>query len=217
MSELSKRHFLSMSATAIGAMLVSGIKPSRARATEPLSAPAESGLVSGRPKPLKYKSLPGFLSSDQIAPHFSAHYGGALKSYLQLDDQLEGLAKSPAADNAIGFGAMQRSRTAKGNSVLLHELYFDGMTTQSMSPGANIRTAIEQRFGSMDNWAVDFLACAKAASGWAVLVRHPVNGKLYNLVSDAHDTGLLWMANPLVVLDVYEHAYYVDYKNGKSD
>jgi superoxide dismutase len=46
-----------------------------------------------------------------------------------------------------------------------------------------------------------------------VLAYDSLNGKLYNIVSDKHATGVLWMATPLVVIDVYEHAYYVDYKN----
>lgn len=71
-----------------------------------------------------------------------------------------------------------------------------------------MRTAIEQRFGSLDKWSTDFLASAKEAVGWAMLVRHPVNGKLYNVVSDEHAIGLLWMAVPLVVIDTCEHAFY---------
>jgi Fe-Mn family superoxide dismutase len=50
-----------------------------------------------------------------------------------------------------------------------------------------------------------------------MLVLHPVNGKLYNLVSDEHAQGPLWMAVPLVVIDVYEHAFYIDYQNRKAE
>jgi Fe-Mn family superoxide dismutase len=50
-----------------------------------------------------------------------------------------------------------------------------------------------------------------------VLTYHPVNGKLYNVVSDEHAIGPLWMAEPLLVIDVYEHAFYVDYKNRKGE
>jgi len=53
-------------------------------------------------------------------------------------------------------------------------------------------------------------------SGTELLAWHPVSGKLYNVVSDEHDTGVLWMATPLIALDVYEHAFYVDYQNDKA-
>ena len=50
-----------------------------------------------------------------------------------------------------------------------------------------------------------------------MLVQHPVNGRLYNVVSDEHASGPLWLAMPLVVIDVYEHAFYIDYQNKKAD
>lgn len=63
----------------------------------------------------------------------------------------------------------------------------------------------------------DFIASAKEAAGWAMLVKHPVNGKLYNVISDEHAMGVLWMAVPIVVIDTYEHAFYVDYQNRKAE
>jgi Fe-Mn family superoxide dismutase len=69
-------------------------------------------------------------------------------------------------------------------------------------------------FGSVEKWANDFQASAKAAAGWAMLVLHPVNGNLYNVVSDEHAQGPLWMAVPLVV---YEHVFYFDYHSRKTE
>ena len=54
---------------------------------------------------------------------------------------------------------------------------------------------------------------AKSAAAWAILVVHPINGRLYNLISDEHAHGPLWMSVPLVVIDTYEHAFYIDYQN----
>ena len=112
---------------------------------------------------------------------------------------------------------MQRSRQRKGNSVVLHELYFDGLVPKMPDPKADVRADIEKRFGSLEKWSDDFQASAKAAAGWAMLTYHPVNGKLYNVVSDEHAHGPLWMATPLVVIDVYEHAFYIDYHNRKAE
>jgi Fe-Mn family superoxide dismutase len=55
------------------------------------------------------------------------------------------------------------------------------------------------------------------AAGWAMLVRHPVNGRLYNVLSDEHANGPLWLAVPLVVIDTCEHAFYIDYRNKKAE
>jgi Fe-Mn family superoxide dismutase len=60
-------------------------------------------------------------------------------------------------------------------------------------------------------------ASGKAAAGWAMLVVHPVNGRLYDAVSDEHAQGSLWLAAPLVVIDTYEHAFYIDYQNKKAE
>ncbi len=89
------------------------------------------------------------------------------------------------------------------------------MSSETTLPSRAVYTAINKRLGSIDKWASNFQACANAASGWAILAYHPQNGKLYNVASDRHATGVLWMATPLIVIDVYEHAFYVDYKNNK--
>ena len=96
-------------------------------------------------------------------------------------------------------------------------MYFDGLALKAPDPAEQLRRAIEKRFGSLEKWAADFIASAKAAAGWAMLVVHPVNGRLYNVVSDEHAQGPLWLAVPLVVIDVYEHAFYIDYQNRKPE
>ena len=215
MNHLSRRNFLFVSSGATaGTMLVSGI--SEAEGADGIDF-SSSGLVTGKPKPLRFSSIPGFLTAEQIAPHHTAHYGGALRGYSGLDAKLENSIKAGTTIDASAYGAMQRARQSKGNSVLLHELYFDGLVPKSPTPQADVRTAIEKRFGSLDKWADDFQASAKAASGWAMLTYHSVNGKLYNVVSDEHAMGPLWMATPLVVIDVYEHAFYIDYHNRKVE
>jgi Fe-Mn family superoxide dismutase len=222
MSQSSRRKFL---LTSSGALAGSIISPSLLHAktqeqskSGSLDYFAESGLVTGQKKPLPYESIPGFLSAEQIAPHFEGHYGGALKGYSAADDKLQNSIMNGETLDSSAYGALQRARTTKSNSVVLHELYFSGMgSSPCKSVDAEVKSAIEKRFGTVEKWAEDFKACAKAASGWALLAFHPVNGKLYNVISDAHATGVNWMATPLVVIDMYEHAYYIDYKNKKTD
>ena len=213
MDKLSRRSFFfASSGAAAGTFAVTGL----VEADEQSDAP-KSGLITGQLKPLRYKSIPGFLSAEQIAPHHTAHYGGALRGYVAADAKLQSSIIDGTAIDPDAYGAIQRARASKGNSVLLHELYFDEMVPEADDPDAEVRSAIEKRFGSLDNWATDFQASAKAARGWAMLTFHPLNGKLYNVVSDEHAMGPLWMATPLLVIDVYEHAFYVDYKNRKTE
>lgn len=84
-------------------------------------------------------------------------------------------------------------------------------------PAEDIRTAIGKRFGSLDRWIEDFKVCCMAANGWGMLVRDIANGRLYNVSSDLHEVGVVWLGQPLVVCDVYEHAFYVDYTNRKQE
>ena len=176
-----------------------------------------SALVSGKIKALKYEELKGFLSRDQLTPHHQAHYGGALKSLLQIEDELDGADRSKASANYAPIRELKREEVHAMNSVILHELYFDGMSAAGGNPGDAAQDLLKKRFGSFDKWVDDFKAAAVSARGWAILAQHPVSGKLYNFVSDVHDVGIPVLGIPLVVIDCYEHAFYVDYKNRKGD
>jgi Fe-Mn family superoxide dismutase len=215
MNDLTRRTFLFASTgAAAGSLAATGLTQETDQERLDFS---RSGLATGKPKPLKHTEVPGFLSAEQIAPHHSAHYGGALKAMTGADARLEEAIQASSPLDPAAFGQLKRIINSRGNSVLLHEMYFDGLAPEAADPTADVRRAIEMRFGSLDKWWADFAASAKEASGWAMLVRHPVNGRLYNVVSDEHAMGLLWMAVPLVVIDVYEHAYYIDYQNRKAD
>lgn len=212
---MDRRNFLfASSGAAAGSLLVPGF----AQADEGDKSPyAGSGLVTGTLKPLRHKEVPGFLSAAQIAPHHTAHYGGALKAFVGIDQKFEDSFARGTAIDAAAFETLKRQQSSRGNSVILHELYFDGLALKATDPPDGLRKAVEKRFGSLDKWATDFLASAKAAAGWAMLVVHPVNGRLYNVVSDEHAQGPLWLAVPLVVIDTYEHAFYIDYQNKKAE
>jgi Fe-Mn family superoxide dismutase len=215
MKSLNRRHFLfASSGAAAGTFAAAGL----VEGAESDSADySQSGLVTGQPKPLKHAEIPDFLSAAQIAPHHTAHYGGALKALVAADAKLEEATKSGTATDPAAFAHLKRLINSRGNSVVLHEFYFDGLARDSIAPEQQLRSAIELRFGSLDKWSSDFIASAKDAAGWAMLVKHPINGKLYNVVSDEHAMGVLWMAVPIIVIDTYEHAFYVDYQNRKAE
>jgi len=218
MNVIDRRSFVFLSSgAALGNMVVSGLATAAEEGHDSGLDFSQSGLATGKPKPLKHKSIPGFLSAQQMAPHHTAHYGGALKGYSAADAKLETSLQAGQTIDPAAYGALKRAVNSKGNSVVLHEMYFDGLAPKSNGPAEGIRAALEKRFGSVEKWAGDFIASAKDAAGWAMLVRHPVNGKLYNVVSDEHAMGVLWMATPLVVIDTYEHAFYIDYQNRKAE
>lgn len=212
---MNRRTFsFASSGAATGSVLVPGLSDADDGDMSPY---AGSGLITGMPKPLRHKEIPGFLSAAQISPHHSAHYSGALKAFVGADKTFEESFSKGRVIDPSAFERLKQIQSSRGDSVILHELYFDGIALKATSPPEAIRKAMEKRFGSVDKWAADFVASAKAAAGWAMLVVHPVNGKLYNVVSDEHAQGPLWLAVPLVVIDTYEHAFYIDYQNKKGD
>ena len=210
---MNRRNFLfASSGAAAGSLVVPGL----AEAAEDTTF-AASGLATGKLKPLRHKEIPGFLSAEQIAPHHTAHYGGALKAFVGIEEKFEEHFAKDKPIDAAAFERMKQLQSSRGNSVVLHELYFDGLALKANDPPEAIRGAIAKRFGLLEKWAADFLASAKSAAGWAMLVVHPANGRLYNVVSDEHAQGALWLAAPLVVIDTYEHAFYIDYKSNKAE
>jgi Fe-Mn family superoxide dismutase len=178
---------------------------------------AESALVTGKMKPLKYDEIPGLLTKAQVTPHYQAHYGGALKRFQAIEEKLDAAYR---ASDALGGDAqtfMHKDGLNRMNSVLLHELYFDGLTAKPPTPHEDIRAALARRFGTLERWAEDFRTCAMSAGGWGILARDMINGRLYNVSSDLHENGVIWLGQPLIVCDVYEHAFYVDYQNRKQE
>jgi len=212
---MNRRQYLLLSTgAAIGSLVVAEDASAQSTGANQSSA---SGLSTGELKPLRHAEVPGFLSAGQIAPHHSAHYGGALRAFMNVENEFDKSFEAGTPIKGPAFDRMKQVQSSRGNSVLLHELYFDGLALKRTDVPDTIRTAVAARFGSLEKWAADFVDSARTAAGWAMLVVHPVNGKLYNVVSDEHAQGPLWLAAPLVVIDVYEHAFYIDYENRKSD
>lgn len=212
---MNRRDFLFVSSgAAAGSLAVPGYSAAQGES----SPYTGSALVTGGMKPLGYSQIPGFLSETQLGIHHESHYGGAVKAFTGAEAAFEQAYTGGAAMDTAAYHRLKQLQSSRGNSVILHELYFDGMAERGGGePSGPLLRAINDRFGSVDRWAADFVDSAGAAAGWAVLVVHPANRHLYNVVSDEHAQGPLWLAAPLVVLDTYEHAFYVDYRQRKAD
>ncbi len=167
------------------------------------------------PKPLKYKSLPG-LSERQLAEHHDVLYAGYVKKVNEIRAALA--SADPAKANAT-FSDLRELKIEEGfalNGVKLHEAYFDNMSPEAAAPSGTVAGWIAEDFGSHEKWATDFAACGIASRGWVVLALDLDDGKLHNYVCDLHNQGGVWGAIPLLVLDVYEHAYFLDYATARK-
>ncbi len=95
--------------------------------------------------------------------------------------------------------------------IKLHELYFGNLAKSNEKPSRTLLRLLERDFGTYNNWAEDFFRCGVAARGWAILSFDFRDLRLHNIMQGAHNEGSIWQARPLLVLDVYEHAYLIDF------
>lgn len=162
-------------------------------------------------KRLGYKELNGF-SEKQISFHHDVHYAGYVNKRNEVNEKLKAADLSKANANYSEFRALKKEETFNASGQLLHELYFDMLGGDGkFSQDMEIIKKINEDFGSFDAFKQQMVATAKAARGWAILCIDPTDNRLRIFLADAHNDGAVWGAIPLVALDVYEHAYYVDY------
>jgi Fe-Mn family superoxide dismutase len=162
-------------------------------------------------KPLSFdpKSVKG-LSEKLLQSHYDNNYSGAVKRLNAITAQLAELdfAKAPV----FTVNGLKREQLIAMNSMILHEVYFDCLGGGGQPTGA-LADAITRDFGSVDRWRTEFSAIGKAeggGSGWAILAYSPHDKRLVNHWAADHTTTLAG-GRPLVVLDMYEHAYHMDY------
>ena len=150
------------------------------------------------------------MSEKLIVSHYENNYGGAVKRLNLITEQLAGLDFNTAPNFLIN--GLKREELIATNSMILHELFFDGLGDQS-APGKALEAAIARDFGSFSRWRSEFIAMGKAlggGSGWVLLSYSPRDGKLVNQWAADHCHTLAG-GQPIVALDMYEHSYHIDY------
>jgi len=165
-----------------------------------------------KPKPLTLDlaRLAG-LSQRLVASHHENNYAGAVRRLNAIRGQLEQL--DWAAAPVFVINGLKREELVAANSAWLHELYFEALGGDGVLPDCGLSIALERDFGSVDRWRAEFTALAKAmggGSGWALLSWSAREGRLVNHWAADH-TQLLAGATPLLALDMYEHAYHMDF------
>jgi superoxide dismutase, Fe-Mn family len=150
------------------------------------------------------------MSEKLIISHYENNYGGAVKRLNLITEQLAGLDFNTAPNFLIN--GLKREELIATNSMILHELFFDGLGDQS-APGQTLEAAIARDFGSFTRWRSEFIAMGKAlggGSGWVLLSYSRRDGKLVNQWAADHCHTLAG-GQPIVALDMYEHSYHIDY------
>ncbi|MFP2906486.1 superoxide dismutase [Pyxidicoccus sp. 3LFB2] len=167
--------------------------------------------------PMTFPQLKGLkgLSDAVLETHFKL-YEGYVNRTNKLTESLSGLQlKGEAAGTNPAYAEMTRRLGFEYNGMVLHEYYFGNMKPggSGATPPAKLKKAMEESFGSFENWFADFKAVATMPGiGWAVTFQDPRTGWLSNHWITLHETNNIAGFKPIIIMDAWEHAFTPDYK-----
>jgi Fe-Mn family superoxide dismutase len=163
-------------------------------------------------KPLKFDpaKLDG-LSERLITSHWQNNYQGSVRALNMVEERLAAALADTDLPPVI-YGGLKREELHRTGSVILHEIYFDGLGGNG-SPGGSIAEHLDSAFGGFANWESEFRRTAMAlagGSGWCILSYNRHTRSLHNYWAWDHMHGAI-SGEPLLALDMYEHSYHLDY------
>lgn len=151
------------------------------------------------------------LSARQIEEHDQL-YKGYVNKRNEIAKQLASADRTKANNMTFSpFRGLKLGETFAMNGDILHRLYFQNLTPKTTTIGENTKRLLEQNFGSLEAYKADLFATAQSARGWAITGYSLDDGRISNYLLDTHNQMVPVMIIPLVVLDVYEHAYMIDF------
>lgn len=164
------------------------------------------------------KSLQG-ISDETLELHFKL-YAGYVKGTNSLTAKIDEILKDGKVDQeeTPAYSELTRRLGFEYNGMVLHELYFENLSPSSdaRAPGA-FRERVEKSFGSFDIWKTDFAGIGNMRGvGWAICYENPTNGRLSNHWITLHENGNIAGFRPILVMDVWEHAYLLDHGSERA-
>ena len=216
MNDISRRNAIGSIALGVAAAAA----PAAASAATPTPAPGGSPMTTPAPafagghavKPLHFDptKLVG-LSEKLIRSHWENNYQGSVKTLNMIEGRLAAAMTDKDLPPVV-YGGLKREELHRTGSVILHELYFEQLGGNGQAAGA-IRDALAASHGSFEAWEAEFRRTAMAlagGSGWCVLAYNQYTRSLHNYWAWDHTNGPV-AGTPLLVLDMYEHAFHMDY------
>lgn len=238
---VNRRTFLAMTgaATAAASMGLAACataqtpaKASSAAGVQPkaMAAPMAGLLMAGYDsKTDKYVLPPLPYANDALEPsidaltmsiHHDKHHQGYVNGLNKALDQLKAARKE---GDYSTIKHLSRDVSFNGGGHVLHSIFWQNMAPAKKGGGGEPTGALAKEivrdFGSVDAFRKQFSAAAGAVegSGWGVLGREPISGRLLVIQGEKQQNLGIWGLDPLLVLDVWEHAYYVKYQNRRTD
>jgi Fe-Mn family superoxide dismutase len=159
--------------------------------------------------------MPGF-SETLLKNHFTL-YQGYVANTNKVLDTLDAMLKDGKAGTPE-YAELKRRLGWEFDGMRLHEYYFENLGAKALAPAGKLAQTIAAEFGSYENWEKDFKATgAMRGIGWTILYQDPVNGRLINFWINEHDVSHPAGCTPLLIMDVFEHAFMIDFGLKRAD
>jgi superoxide dismutase, Fe-Mn family len=155
------------------------------------------------------------ISRETIEAHYKL-YQGYVSKRNEILTSLDGVDLSSANQVYSQIRSLKLELTFAIGGIKNHEIYFEHLGGAGGEPAGVFAQLVKRDFGSVADWKADLRATGMAGRGWAWAAYDWDEGRLFNYLGDAQNSFPVWNATPLVALDVYEHAYFVDFGTDRS-
>ena len=155
------------------------------------------------------------ISARTVEEHWKL-YEGYVGKWKEIEQKFAAIDLGAANQIYSDVRALKVDLTFAIGGVKNHQIYFDHLGGDGSLPTGKIAEMISEQWGSYDNWKKELKALGLAGRGWAWLAYDWDTGLLGNYIGDAQNTFPIWNATPLVALDVYEHAYFIDHGTARA-
>lgn len=167
--------------------------------------------------PYDYAALEPWYSAEVLELHHAKHHAGYVKG---ANDTLEQLAKARASNDYTTLGMLEKNLAFHVSGHVLHSILWTNLTPDATErPDGDLAAAIDEHFGSFDSFRGQLSAATLGVqgSGWGALAWEPTSGRLIVEQIYDHQGNIGQAAVPLLVIDSWEHAFYLQYRNVKAD
>jgi Fe-Mn family superoxide dismutase len=179
--------------------------------------PLEGGTCKLLPLPYPYGALEPYIDKKTVTIHHDKHHAGYVKNF---NITLGKLSEARASGDLSLIKHWSRELAFHGSGHVLHTLYWGNMSPKGGGkPEGELLAAVERSFGGFDRFKKQFVAATKAVegSGWGIMAFEPFRGYLVILQAEKHQDLTIWGVYPLLICDVWEHAYYLKYQNRRAE
>lgn len=169
-----------------------------------------------QPLPYNENFLEPYMDAETMHLHYTFHHGGAVKA-ANMDVAM--IKKSLDENNLETVDYWTKKLSYHFSSHILHSIFWTNLTNKKTNPSGDLLKRIEKNFGSYDKLKTLIAETSKNVdgNGWGIVAYQPYSDSLTVLQCENHEKLTQWGAIPLLVIDVWEHAYYLKYKNKRTD